>query len=157
MKKNKNPVQGKSLKKITQTQLKIRCWNDFVYGLWTHDDYISNHLQPTSVSQFKIENLVKCTEILAFCRKNSWVMQNHTLGIRFDKIRADSSSQNTLKYLTTYSADLPNLPKYLGYLKKSSHWVSVVCDFDYLQTLRGTQTKVHLGSCYFYKGSTMYN
>ena len=34
-------------------------------------------------------------------------------------------------YLTTYSADLPNRPKYLGYSKKGSHWVSVVRDLDY--------------------------
>ena len=28
------------------------------------------------------------------------------------------NTQNTLKYITTYSADLPNRPKYSGYLKK---------------------------------------
>ena len=46
-------------------------------------------------------------------------MQNHELGIHSDKIWAESTAKNTLKYLTTYSADLPNLPKYLGYLKKT--------------------------------------
>jgi hypothetical protein len=45
------------------------------------------------------------------CRKNGLVMQNHGLGIHSDK--------NTLKYLKTYSADLPNQPKYLEYLKKA--------------------------------------
>ena len=34
--------------------------------------------------------------------------------------------QNTIKYLKICSIDLPNRPKYLWYLKKSSHWVSVV-------------------------------
>ena len=45
-------------------------------------------------------------------------MQNHGLGIHIDKIWADSTTKNTLIYLKTYSADLPNWPKYLGYLKK---------------------------------------
>ena len=31
--------------------------------------------------------------------------------------RPCSTTQNTLKYLKTYSADLPNRPKYFGYLK----------------------------------------
>ena len=44
-------------------------------------------------------------------------MQNHGLGI---------ATQNTLKYLATYSADLPNWPQYLGYLKKKLSLVSVV-------------------------------
>ena len=33
-----------------------------------------------------------------------------------------------MQYLKTYSDDLLNPPKYLGYLKKSSHWVSAVRD-----------------------------
>ena len=36
-----------------------------------------------------------------------------------DKLWADSTTQNTLKYLTTYSANLPIQSKYLGYLKKN--------------------------------------
>ena len=39
-----------------------------------------------------------------------------------------STTKNTVKYLKTYSADLPNPPKYLGYLKKNFQWVYVVCD-----------------------------
>ena len=37
-------------------------------------------------------------------------------------------AQDTLNYLTTYLANLPIRPKYLGYLKKKTnyHWVSVV-------------------------------
>jgi len=54
-------------------------------------------------------------------------MQNYGLQIPSDKIWADSTIKNTLKYLKTFLADLPNRPKYLGYLKKSSHLVSVVC------------------------------
>jgi hypothetical protein len=42
-------------------------------------------------------------------------MQNNRLGIHSDKIWADSTTQNTLKYLTTY---LANRPKYLGHSKK---------------------------------------
>ena len=46
---------------------------------------------------------------------------------RFRNYLTFSTTQNTLKYLTTYSADMPNWSKYLEYfLKKSSHWVSVV-------------------------------
>ena len=37
-----------------------------------------------------------------------------------------STTKNIVKHLTTYTADLPNQPKYLGYLKKNSNWVSVV-------------------------------
>ena len=64
----------------------------------------------------------------AYCRKNGLVMQNYKLGIHRDKIWADSTTKNTLKYLKSYSADLPNQPKYIGYFKKCSHWVSVVCE-----------------------------
>ena len=42
----------------------------------------------------------------------STLMQNNRLGIHSDKIGANSNIQITLKYLTTYSADLPNGPKY---------------------------------------------
>ena len=37
-------------------------------------------------------------KIIAFCRKNGLVMQNQGLGIHSDKIWADSSTKNTLKY-----------------------------------------------------------
>ena len=47
------------------------------------------------------------------------------------------------------------LAKIFGTYEKNSHWVSVVRAFDYLQTLRGTQTKVHFSSCYFYLSSTI--
>ena len=53
-------------------------------------------------------------------------MQKHGVGIHRDKVRAHSTPQSTLKYLKTYLADLPKWPKYLEYLKKSSHLVSVV-------------------------------
>ena len=53
-------------------------------------------------------------------------MQNHRLGIQSDKIWADSTTKNTTTYLTTYSTNLPNRRKYLGYLKKGLYWVSVV-------------------------------
>ena len=43
-------------------------------------------------------------------------MQNYGLELHFDKIWADSTTKNTLKYLTTYTFDLPYRPKYLGYL-----------------------------------------
>ena len=35
-------------------------------------------------------------------------MQNHGLEIHSEKMWADITNQNTLKYLKTYSADLPN-------------------------------------------------
>ena len=64
-------------------------------------------------------------ENLSLFQKNWFI--NHGLGIHSDKILADSSNtKNTLKYLTTYSAGLPNGPKYLEYLKRH-HRVSVVC------------------------------
>ena len=40
-------------------------------------------------------------------------MHNYGLGIHSDNIWPDITTKNTLKYLTTYSADLPNR-KYLG-------------------------------------------
>ena len=43
-------------------------------------------------------------------------MQNHRLGIHSDKIWADSNTKITTKYHKTYSANLPNQHKYLGYL-----------------------------------------
>ena len=36
------------------------------------------------------------------------------------------TTKNTLKYLKIQSVDLPNWPKYLGYFKKNSYWLSVV-------------------------------
>ena len=48
-------------------------------------------------------------------------MQNQELGRHSDKIWADSTTQKTLRYLTIYSVDLPNLPKYLRYLKKEKN------------------------------------
>ena len=45
-------------------------------------------------------------------------LNNSKLQIHSDKIWADSSTQNTLKYLKTNSADLSDWPKYLRYLKK---------------------------------------
>ena len=60
-------------------------------------------------------------------------MQNHRLGIHSDKIWADSTTKNTLKYHTTASADLPNRLKYLGYLKKKlSLGVRSPCDRAYI-------------------------
>ena len=48
-------------------------------------------------------------KILAFRKKIVWVIQNLRLGIQSDKIWVDSSAQSsTLKYLTIYSADMPN-------------------------------------------------
>ena len=44
-----------------------------------------------------------------------------------DKIRANSTCQNTLRYLTIYSVDLPNLPKYLRYLKKEKKPALIGC------------------------------
>jgi hypothetical protein len=46
-------------------------------------------------------------------------MQNHGPGIQSDEIWADDTSKITPKYLKTYSADLPNHPTYLVYLKKA--------------------------------------
>ena len=67
----------------------------------------------------------------------SFFRKNHGLGIHSDKTWADTSTKNTLKYITTYSADLPNRLKYLGYLKKTSHWVSIVRDvMDFFFQLR---------------------
>ena len=56
----------------------------------------------------------------ALCRKNGLVMQNHELGIHTNKIWADSTTKNTLKYLETYSADLSKWAKIFGILKKIS-------------------------------------
>ena len=60
-------------------------------------------------------------KILAFCKRNVWVMQNHGLEIHIDKIWAwaVSTTQNTQQNLTTYTADLPKQPKYLEHLKKA--------------------------------------
>ena len=54
-----------------------------------------------------------------FFRKIGLEMQNHE---RWQNL----SRKYYLKYLNNYSSDLPNQPKYLGYLKKSSYWVSIV-------------------------------
>ena len=55
-------------------------FSTWVHGLRTHDDdKIRNSLQPKSISQAQIENLLKCMKILAFCRQK--VMQNHGIGI----------------------------------------------------------------------------
>ena len=51
---------------------------------------------------------------LFYFRPSSTVLRTHR-----DKSWVDSTTKNTLKYLTTYSADLPNQPKYLGCLKKA--------------------------------------
>ena len=59
-------------------------------------------------------------EILAFCRKNGWIMQNLWLDSDRAKILADPNTKNTLNYLTTYPTDLPSRAKYLGYLKKKT-------------------------------------
>ena len=53
-------------------------------------------------------------------------MENHWLGIHSGTIWTVTTSKNNQKYIKTYSVDLPNWPKYLGYFKKSYHWVSVV-------------------------------
>ena len=50
----------------------LTCNNGMKQGLWTYDDYISNS--------------VKYMKILAFCRKNGLLMQNHGLGIHSVKI-----------------------------------------------------------------------
>ena len=39
--------------------------------------------------------------------------------------------KNTIEGLTTSSNNLPNRPKYLGYLEISSHWVSIVRSIIY--------------------------
>ena len=74
-------------------------WYSANHGLQTHDDYISNSLQPKSITQSQIENPVKCMKILAFCKKSGRVIQNHSLGIHSDKIVADSTTQNTLQLI----------------------------------------------------------
>ena len=67
---------------------------------------------------------------LAFCRKNRWVIQNHRLAIHSDKY---VNIKNTLKYLPTYLADLPNQSKYLDIIKKKLS-LSVPCQWNlYLQ------------------------
>ena len=48
---------------------------------------------------------------------------------------ADNATQNTLKYITTYLANLPNWPKYLGYLNKSSHWASKLCALTLFESI----------------------
>ena len=53
-------------------------------------------------------------------------MQSQGLGIHSNKISEDSTTKNTLKYLKTYLAHLPNWSKYLRYLKEGFHWVFVV-------------------------------
>ena len=85
------------------------------------------------------KNPVKCMKTLAFCKKNGWVMQNHQLGIQSDKIWENSTTQNTLKYLTTYCADPPNWPKYLGHLKKKT---SVVHVWGYLNRKNESTSKM---------------
>ena len=57
----------------------------------------------------------KCSTAQSFIRTEmstyriGTLMKNHGLEIHSDKIWADIATKNTLKYLTTYSADLPNL------------------------------------------------
>ena len=58
--------------------------------------------------------------------KKKWPSNVKSQTQHSNKISDDSTSGNTLRYLTTYSADLPNQAKCLEYLK-SSHWMSVVC------------------------------
>ena len=69
------------------------------YAMYVATDY--RHIMTRS--KIFYEKLLTC------CRKNGFVMQNHRLEIHI--------------YI---QADLPNRPKYLGYLKKNSLWVSVV-------------------------------
>ena len=100
------------LKKITQTQLKIRCWTDFYHGLRTHDNHISNFLHLKSISQSHIKNLVNCKK-QCICK-----ITHLTLGICCDKIWADSTTQNTLKYHTIYSVNLQSA-KIFGIFEKT--------------------------------------
>ena len=51
-------------------------------------------------------------------------MQNQRKGIHSNKI---ITTKYNIKYLTTYSANLPNQQKYLGYLKKLSLGVCSLC------------------------------
>ena len=50
--------------------------------------------------------------------------------IKFEQVLG--TTQNTLKYLTTYSIDLPNWlkiwAKVFGMFEKSSHWVFIIRD-----------------------------
>ena len=57
-------------------------------------------------------------EILAFCGKKGWVLQNHELGIHSDKLWADSDTKNTLEYLTTDSAPPDQIAEIFVILKK---------------------------------------
>ena len=53
------------------------------------------------------------------------------------KTWADISTQNTLKYLSPFLAHLPNWLKYLGCLKKNTHWVSIVRGFLWFVSIFG--------------------
>ena len=63
------------------------------HGLGTHDDQIPNSHQPMAIQSQTRDTVTKFEQVI------------HTI-------------KNNLGYHTTYSADLPNWPKYLGYLKK---------------------------------------
>ena len=60
-------------------------------------------------------------------------MQNQRIVIHSDKIWADSATQNTLKYSTTYSVALPNRPKYLGNL--------ICCPLSVFQDIIGVESE----------------
>ena len=79
----------------------FKCWYVINFEKWSQGTYLnSKHglrtlddsLKPKSRFQSQKENFVKCTKILALCRKNGWLLQNHGLGIRNDKLCSDDSA-----------------------------------------------------------------
>ena len=63
----------------------LRVWVDINHGLQTHNDQISNSLQPKFISQTQIETPVKCMKTLAVCRKCKITDQGHTV-TKFEQI-----------------------------------------------------------------------
>ena len=96
----------------------------FVFFSMTHQ-----RTTDTAQNNIPIPNKKSCKmyENLSILQKK-WLTngKSRTRDTHGDKIWADSTTKNTLKYLKTYSAHLPNRSKYLGYLKKGFHWVFVV-------------------------------
>ena len=84
------------------------------HGLRAHDD----HFPKANRKSCKIY------EILSFCRKNDFVMQNHRLGI---PNWADSTTKNTLKYLTNVGRSAQSAKIFGIFVKKLSLGVRSPC------------------------------
>ena len=117
----------KYVEKIMKKGVKTECSDSRTTNAWWLDPTFytakTNFIPITNRKSFKMY------ENFSFLKKNDLVMQNHGQGIESDKIWADSTTQNILKYLTLGIWPICPIGQNIWdmYLKKSSHWVSVVC------------------------------